>query len=89
MLDLIASASAPGLVNFLTDNDITGGNSGSPVVNGRGEIVGLAFDGNRESMAGDVWFNPKYSRTVCVDMGYIMWILRNYAPQSLTEEILR
>lgn len=89
MLDLIASASAPVQVNFLTDNDITGGNSGSPVVNGRGEIVGLAFDGNRESMAGDVWFNPKYSRTVCVDMGYIMWILRNYAPQSLTEEILR
>ncbi len=89
MLGMIASASAPVQVNFLTDNDITGGNSGSPVVNGRGEIVGLAFDGNRESMAGDVYFDPKYSRTVCVDMGYIMWILRNYAPQSLTEEILR
>lgn len=89
MLGMIASASAPVQVNFLTDNDITGGNSGSPVVNGRGEIVGLAFDGNRESMAGDVYFDPRYSRTVCVDMGYIMWILRNYAPQSLTEEILR
>lgn len=48
-------------VNFLTDNDITGGNSGSPVLDGRGGLIGLAFDGNRESMAGDIWFNPDYA----------------------------
>ena len=85
MVDMVGSLPAPLQVNFITDNDITGGNSGSPVVNGRGEIVGLAFDGNRESMSGDIWFNPAYARTVCVDMGYIMWILHNYAPQVAAE----
>lgn len=83
----IGALSAPLRVDFLTDNDITGGNSGSPVLNGRGEIVGLAFDGNRESMAGDIWFNPEYSRTVCADMGYIMWILKRCASPELTREI--
>lgn len=66
-------------VNFMTDNDITGGNSGSPVLNGRGELIGLAFDGNRESMAGDVWFHPELSRTVCVDIRYVMWVIEKYA----------
>lgn len=66
-------------VNFLTDNDITGGNSGSPVLDGRGRLVGLAFDGNRESMAGDVWFHPELSRTVCVDIRYVMWVIEQYA----------
>ena len=47
-------------VNFLTDNDITGGNSGSPVLDGKGHLIGLAFDGNRESMAGDVWSIPNW-----------------------------
>ena len=84
----VGALKAPLRVDFLTDNDITGGNSGSPVLNGRGEIVGLAFDGNRESMAGDVWFNPEYSRTVCADMGYVIWLLRQFAPQSLAGEIL-
>src|SRR5690606_7701688 len=46
-------------VNFLTDNDITGGNSGSPVIDGEGNLIGLAFDGNIEAMAGDVIFDPK------------------------------
>ena len=87
MVSMISSLDKPRRVNFLTDNDITGGNSGSPVVNGRGELVGLAFDGNRESMAGDVWFNPQYSRTVCVDIDYVMWILRNFASASLVGEI--
>lgn len=89
MKEMIGSLPAPRRVNFLTDNDITGGNSGSAVLNARGEIVGLAFDGNRESMAGDIWFNPSYSRTVCVDMAHVMWILENYAPAALTAEIRR
>lgn len=66
-------------VNFLTDNDITGGNSGSPVLDARGRLVGLAFDGNRESMAGDVWFHPDLARTVCVDIRYVMWVIERYA----------
>lgn len=66
-------------VNFLTDNDITGGNSGSPVLNGRGELIGLAFDGNRESMAGDLWFHPEAARTVSVDIRFVMWVIEKYA----------
>ena len=66
-------------VNFLTNNDITGGNSGSPVLNGRGELTGLAFDGNRESMAGDLWFHPELARTVNVDIRYVMWLIEKYA----------
>ena len=66
-------------VNFLTDNDITGGNSGSPVLNGRGELIGLAFDGNRESMAGDLWFHPRAARTVSVDIRFVMWVIEKYA----------
>lgn len=69
-------------VNFITDNDITGGNSGSPVLDSRGRIVGLAFDGNRESMAGDVWFNADMSRTVCVDIRYVMTLVEHYAPSD-------
>ncbi len=65
-------------VNFLTDNDITGGNSGSPVINGKGEIIGLAFDGNRESMSGDVYFHEKYFKTVCVDIRFVLWIIEKY-----------
>ena len=66
-------------VNFLTNNDITGGNSGSPVLDGKGQLVGLAFDGNRESMAGDIWFHPELARTVCVDIRYVMWVIEKYA----------
>ncbi|WP_295939396.1 S46 family peptidase [uncultured Alistipes sp.] len=66
-------------VNFLTNNDITGGNSGSPVLDGRGRLVGLAFDGNRESMAGDIWFHPELARTVSVDIRYVMWVIEKYA----------
>ena len=67
-----------GPVNFLTDNDITGGNSGSPVLNARGELIGLAFDGNKESLASDVSYTPGYNKCVCVDIRYILWILRDY-----------
>ena len=58
---------------FLTNNDITGGNSGSPVLNARGELIGLAFDGNWESMSSDVMFEPDLQRCICVDIRYVLW----------------
>jgi hypothetical protein len=66
-------------VCFLTDNDITGGNSGSPVLNGKGELIGLAFDGNIEAMAGDVIFDKKLQRTINVDIRYVLWLIDKYA----------
>ncbi|HEX9980833.1 MAG TPA: S46 family peptidase [Flavobacterium sp.] len=66
-------------VNFLTDNDITGGNSGSPVLNGKGELIGLAFDGNIEAMAGDVIFDPNLQRTINVDIRYVLWIIDRFS----------
>jgi hypothetical protein len=66
-------------VNFLTDNDITGGNSGSPVLNGKGELIGLAFDGNIEAMAGDVIFDHKLQRTINVDIRFVLLIIDKYA----------
>ncbi|MFH0842096.1 MAG: S46 family peptidase [Bacteroidota bacterium] len=66
-------------VGFLTTNDITGGNSGSPVLNGKGELIGLAFDGNWEAMSGDVAYEPALQRTICVDIRYVLWIMDVYA----------
>lgn len=66
-------------VNFLTDNDITGGNSGSPVIDGEGNLIGLAFDGNIEAMAGDVIFDPKLQRTIAVDIRYVLFIIDKLA----------
>jgi hypothetical protein len=66
-------------VNFLTDNDITGGNSGSPVLNGKGQLIGIAFDGNIEGIAGDVIFDKKLQRTINVDIRYVLWIIDKYA----------
>lgn len=66
-------------VNFLSNNDITGGNSGSPVLNGKGELIGLAFDGNKESLCSDAYFHPDYCKTVNVDIRYVLWILKEYA----------
>jgi hypothetical protein len=66
-------------VNFLTDNDITGGNSGSPVLNGKGQLIGLAFDGNIEAMAGDVIFDQKLQRTINVDIRYVLWVIENFS----------
>ncbi len=60
---------------FITNNDITGGNSGSGVLNGNGELVGLAFDGNWEAMCGDIAFDPNYKRTICVDIRYVLWVI--------------
>lgn len=66
-------------VGFLTNNDITGGNSGSPVLNAKGELIGLAFDGNWEAMSGDVAFEPELQRTICVDIRYVLFVIEKYA----------
>jgi hypothetical protein len=66
-------------VCFLTTNDITGGNSGSPVMNANGELIGLAFDGNWEAMSGDVAYEPALQRTIAVDIRYVLWIMDVYA----------
>lgn len=68
--------------DFLTDNDITGGNSGSPVLNAEGKVIGLAFDGNKESLASDLYAVPGYNKCVCVDIRYILWTLDKYAGMS-------
>lgn len=60
---------------FLSTNDITGGNSGSPIMNGKGELIGLAFDGNWEAMSGDVNFEPNLQRTINVDIRYVLFII--------------
>jgi len=64
---------------FITNNDITGGNSGSPVINGRGELIGLAFDGNWEAMSGDIVFEPALQRCICVDVRYVLFVIDKYA----------
>ncbi|MFZ5516525.1 MAG: S46 family peptidase [Candidatus Zhuqueibacterota bacterium] len=61
-------------VNFLHDTDITGGNSGSPVLNGKGELIGVVFDGDYESMTSDFQFNPELTRTISVDVRYALFI---------------
>ena len=62
-------------VAFLSNNDITGGNSGSPIFNAKGELLGLAFDGNWEAMSGDIVFEPDLQRTISVDIRYVMFIM--------------
>ena len=66
-------------VCFLTNNDITGGNSGSPVINGKGELVGCAFDGNWEAMSGDIFFEPTLQRCINVDIRYILFLIEKFA----------
>ncbi len=76
-------------VNFLTDNDITGGNSGSPVLNSKGELIGLAFDGNKESLASNASYTPGYNKCVCVDIRFVLWTLDKYAGMThILEELL-
>ena len=64
---------------FITNNDITGGNSGSPVINGKGQLIGLAFDGNSEAMSGDIDFEENLQRCICLDSRYMLWVIDIYA----------
>ena len=66
-------------VAFLANCDITGGNSGSPMMNARGELIGLAFDGNWEAMSGDVAFEPELQRTIVVDARYVLFVIDKFA----------
>ena len=65
--------------DFITDNDITGGNSGSPVINGEGQLIGIAFDGNWEAMSGDFVFEPNLQRCINVDIRFVLWMIDVYA----------
>ena len=67
------------VVNFISNNDITGGNSGSPVINGDGELIGTAFDGNWEAMSGDIFFEDQLQRCISVDIRYTLFIIDKYA----------
>lgn len=66
-------------VNFLSTNDIIGGNSGSPILNAYGEQVGIVFDGNYEGLGNDIFFNPNYGRTISVDIRYVLFLTEKFA----------
>jgi len=75
-------------VCFITNNDISGGNSGSPVLNKNGELIGLAFDGNWEAMSGDIAFEPDLQRCICVDIRYVLFVIEYFADAGhLIEEL--
>ncbi len=75
-------------VCFISDNDITGGNSGSGMVNGEGELIGLAFDGNWEAMSGDLVFEPNLQRCIGVDIRYVLYMIEKYGKASrLVDEL--
>jgi len=75
-------------VCFIANLDITGGNSGSPVINGDGQLVGIAFDGNWESMSGDIDYDPVVQRTICVDIRYVLFVIDKYAgAKNLVDEM--
>ncbi len=73
---------------FITTNDITGGNSGSPVMDANGNLIGLAFDGNSEAMSGDIDFEENLQRCICLDARYMLWVIDKYAgAQNLIDEM--
>ena len=73
---------------FITNNDITGGNSGSPVIDAKGNLIGLAFDGNGEAMSGDIDFEENLQRCICLDTRYMLWVIDKYAgAHNLIEEM--
>ncbi len=75
-------------INFLSNNDITGGNSGSPVINADGHLIGAAFDGNWEAMSGDIFFEPELQRTISCDIRYILWLIDKwYGAAHLVDEM--
>jgi S1-C subfamily serine protease len=75
--------------NYVTTNDITGGNSGSPLIDAQGRLIGLAFDGNIHSIAGSYWYDGRENRTVAVHPQIIIAALRDvYGAQSIAAEIL-
>lgn len=63
------------VVGYITTNDITGGNSGSPVLNAKGELIGLAFDGNYEALSHKIKFDKDLNRTICLDVRYLLWVV--------------
>ena len=76
------------VIAFITTNDITGGNSGSPVINGNGELIGLAFDGNYEALSHKIEFDKDLNRTICVDVRYVLWCIDKLGgAKNLIEEI--
>ena len=76
------------VTDFITNNDITGGNSGSPVLDGKGNLIGLAFDGNWEAMSGNIAFEPALQRTINVDIRYVLFIIDKFAgAQNLIKEL--
>jgi len=73
---------------FITNNDITGGNSGSPIINAKGEWIGIAFDGNWEAMSGDIAFDKTYKRTICTDARFILFVIEKLGKaHNLIEEM--
>jgi len=75
-------------VGFLSNNDITGGNSGSPIMDAHGNLIGLAFDGNWEAMSGDIAFDPKLQKTINVDVRYVLFIIDKLGgAQNIIDEL--